>query len=108
VDGTLGLGGHAERILKASAPAGRVIGFEWDEQAAGLAAERLAAFGSRLTIVRTSYAGLTAALQKRGLTPSMACCWISGFRHSSLTGENGDSASRPMRHLTCAWMPGSR
>ncbi len=67
VDGTLGLGGHTERILKAAAPEGRVIGFEWDEQAAGLAAERLATFGRRLTIVRTSYADLTAALQKAGV-----------------------------------------
>ncbi len=67
VDGTLGLGGHTERILKAAAPDGRVIGFEWDEQAAGLAAERLAAFGRRLTIVRTSYAGLTATLDKAGI-----------------------------------------
>ncbi|GBE13017.1 ribosomal RNA small subunit methyltransferase H [bacterium BMS3Abin13] len=67
MDGTLGLGGHAAGILKAAAPDGRVIGFEWDEQAAGLAAERLAAFGRRLTIIRTSYADLTAALQQAGI-----------------------------------------
>ncbi|MBU3984110.1 MAG: 16S rRNA (cytosine(1402)-N(4))-methyltransferase [Proteobacteria bacterium] len=33
VDGTLGLGGHTEAILRHSAPDGRVIAFEWDEDA---------------------------------------------------------------------------
>ena len=31
VDGTLGLGGHTSLILDQSVPAGRVLGFEWDE-----------------------------------------------------------------------------
>ena len=37
VDGTLGLGGHSQAILEKSAPAGQVIGFEWDNEAAALA-----------------------------------------------------------------------
>lgn len=66
VDGTLGLGGHALRILEASGPDGKVVGFEWDEQAAKLAAQRLEAFGERLCLVRSSYAQLLAGLAKHG------------------------------------------
>ena len=66
VDGTLGLGGHALRILEASGPDGKVVGFEWDEQAAKLAAQRLEAFGERLCLVRSSYAQLLAGLAEHG------------------------------------------
>ena len=52
MDATLGLGGHAEAIL---ARGGRVIGIEWDEDAAARAAERL---GPSVPIVRRSYAEL--------------------------------------------------
>jgi 16S rRNA (cytosine1402-N4)-methyltransferase len=67
VDATLGLGGHAERILESIGPAGRVIGFEWDEQAARIAADRLRAYGGRLTIVHRSYAELVEGLKEEGI-----------------------------------------
>lgn len=58
VDGTLGLGGHAEAIQKAG---GRVIGIEWDPEAASRAAERL---GPSATVVRDSYANLPSILER--------------------------------------------
>ena len=67
VDGTLGLGGHARRILDASAPDGRVIGFDWDEEAIALARQRLAPYGERLRIVHTNYADLAAGLAGEGI-----------------------------------------
>ncbi|WP_339136181.1 MAG: 16S rRNA (cytosine(1402)-N(4))-methyltransferase RsmH [Candidatus Electrothrix sp. GW3-4] len=66
VDGTLGLGGHTEMILEQSAPAGRVLGFEWDGQAARFAAERLAGFGDRFQLLRASYADMAEQLQHHG------------------------------------------
>jgi len=57
-DGTLGLGGHTEMILRCSEPDGRVFGFEWDSRAALLAQERLAAFGERLQLIPASYANM--------------------------------------------------
>ncbi len=62
VDGTLGLGGHTEMILEQSAPAGRVLGFDWDAQAIGYAAKRLANFGDRFQLVRASYADIVEQL----------------------------------------------
>jgi len=58
VDATLGLGGHAEQIVNRG---GRVVGIEWDDDAAARAAERL---GPSVTIVRDSYANLPLILEK--------------------------------------------
>jgi 16S rRNA (cytosine1402-N4)-methyltransferase len=66
VDGTLGLGGHTEMILKQSAPAGRVLGFDWDAQAARYANERLAGFGDRFQLVQASYADMVGQLRRYG------------------------------------------
>ena len=67
VDGTLGLGGHAEQILDASGSAGRLIGFEWDDQALTLARQRLAGFGERVHTIRASYADLATVLEREGM-----------------------------------------
>ena len=67
VDATLGLGGHTARILDEISPDGRVIGFEWDEQAAQMAAERLKKFGGRIKIIRGSYAELVEGLRGEGV-----------------------------------------
>lgn len=64
VDATLGLGGHSQAILTASAPGGRVIGFEWDDQAAAMARKNLAAYGDRIQVVAASYVQLQAELSR--------------------------------------------
>lgn len=61
VDATLGLGGHAEQIVSRG---GRVVGIEWDDDAAARAAERL---GPSVTVVRDSYANLPLILEKLNL-----------------------------------------
>lgn len=67
VDATLGLGGHAQRILDTIGPAGRVIGFEWDEQAARTAADRLKDYGGRIRIIQRNYAELVEGLKMEGI-----------------------------------------
>jgi 16S rRNA (cytosine1402-N4)-methyltransferase len=67
VDGTLGLGGHTALILQKSSPAGRVFGFEWDEQAAVRAGERLAEYGDRLQLIHHSYADMPAQCRRLGV-----------------------------------------
>jgi 16S rRNA (cytosine1402-N4)-methyltransferase len=67
VDGTLGLGGHSEAILQASGPNGRVIGFEWDDNALSLALQRLEVFGDRLVTIRRNFAELATGLRERGI-----------------------------------------
>ena len=67
VDGTLGLGGHSEAILQASAPDGHVIAFDWDAAAIGKSKERLARFGDRLTIVRRNFSEIGEGLAELGV-----------------------------------------
>lgn len=66
VDGTLGLGGHAENILESTVD-GRVIGFEWDREAAVLAVERLKKFGDRFRLINGSYADIDSELAALGI-----------------------------------------
>ena len=58
IDGTLGLGGHAEAILHASAPHGRLLGIDADPQALANARTRLRAFGSRALLVLGNFRDL--------------------------------------------------
>jgi 16S rRNA (cytosine1402-N4)-methyltransferase len=67
VDATLGLGGHSERLLQASAPDGRVVGLDRDPAALALARERLAWAGDRLVAVPASFADLAAVAGRLGL-----------------------------------------
>ncbi len=55
VDGTLGLGGHAEAVLRASSPDGRLLGLDRDAEALERAGERLRPFGDRVTLAHADY-----------------------------------------------------
>lgn len=56
LDGTLGGGGHAEAILEASAPSGRVIGIDRDPAALAFAERRLAGYRNRFDTVEANFA----------------------------------------------------
>src|SRR2546429_1570484 len=58
VDCTVGLGGHSEAILQASSDA-QVLGIDRDEEALGLATERLAHYGSPLPPLPADFPELT-------------------------------------------------
>ena len=68
VDTNLGLGGHAERILQESAPDGRLIGFEWDQEAMAMARTRLSSFGSRVEFVASNFANMPQRLKELGIS----------------------------------------
>jgi 16S rRNA (cytosine1402-N4)-methyltransferase len=55
VDGTVGLGGHAEAVLRATAPAGRLRGFDRDSEALERARVRLLPFGDRVRLEHADY-----------------------------------------------------
>src|SRR5208282_3154388 len=57
-DGTLGAGGHAAAILRASAPTGRLVGCDRDAAAVEAARARLAEFAGRYEIRQGNFAGL--------------------------------------------------
>ena len=63
VDATVGLGGHAERILSES-PAARLIGIDRDAESLELARRRLEVFGDRVTLVHDDYRRLPQILER--------------------------------------------
>jgi 16S rRNA (cytosine1402-N4)-methyltransferase len=65
-DCTVGGGGHAEAILKASGPEGRLVGLDWDAEAIEESQNRLGAFGARVALVRASFRELGKAARRVG------------------------------------------
>jgi 16S rRNA (cytosine1402-N4)-methyltransferase len=55
LDGTLGAGGHAEGILRASAPRGRLLGLDLDLEALAIARQRLSEYDTRIILQHSSY-----------------------------------------------------
>ena len=55
VDCTLGIGGHAMQVLKATTPDGRLIGIDRDGESLALAQERLKEFSGRCHFIRKDF-----------------------------------------------------
>lgn len=70
VDGTLGGGGHAEALLRACGPDGRLLGLDRDEDAVARCRERLAPFGDRFEAVHSDFARLGDEARARGFAPA--------------------------------------
>ena len=66
LDGTLGGGGHSEKILDLSSPDGQVLGLDRDEEALSAAQERLIPFGQRLIARQASYSEAQEILTEIG------------------------------------------
>ncbi|MBQ1689260.1 MAG: 16S rRNA (cytosine(1402)-N(4))-methyltransferase RsmH [Lachnospiraceae bacterium] len=67
VDGTLGGAGHAFQVCKQLNAKGRFVGIDQDEAAIITGTERLAAFGDRVTIVRSNYCNMPQVLAELGI-----------------------------------------
>jgi 16S rRNA (cytosine1402-N4)-methyltransferase len=94
-DATLGGGGHAARVLEASAPDGRLIGIDRDPDAIEAARARLSSFGDRVTLVHGRFGDARAILDGLGALP------VDGFivdlgisSHQVDTAERGFSLMR--------------
>lgn len=67
VDATVGAGGHAEAILEASSPSGRLLGLDRDHAALATTRKRLEAFGDRLRLRHGTFSELAVHLDEEGL-----------------------------------------
>lgn len=67
LDATLGLGGHAEALLRELGPDGRVIGIDRDAEMLAYASARLAPFGARFRGVQARLSFLGDVLRGQGL-----------------------------------------
>lgn len=87
-DGNLGLGGHAAAILEHSHPEGRLLGFDWDEDALKEARRNLAGFGERAVLLRRNFIELEASLAELAITQIDGMLLDLGL--SSLQLDGGD------------------
>ncbi len=67
LDATLGLGGHAEQILRAIGPEGRLIGMDRDREALELARGRLSSFGGQVIFLRGHFGELGEILDEEAV-----------------------------------------
>lgn len=70
IDGTAGGGGHAEAMLKASAPGGRVLALDRDGDAVERVRERLAPWGDRAKVVQGDFAEMRRHARAAGWEPA--------------------------------------
>lgn len=67
VDGTLGGAGHAWHVCSRLGENGRFVGIDQDAAAIAAGSERLAEFGSKVTIVRSNYCHMKDVLHELGI-----------------------------------------
>lgn len=66
-DGTVGGGGHSYEILKGTAPNGRLIATDLDDEAIAAATERLKEFDGRFEIYKSNYKDFALVFEKAGI-----------------------------------------
>jgi 16S rRNA (cytosine1402-N4)-methyltransferase len=72
VDGTIGMGGHAERLLEAGGERARLLGIDHDPEALARARERLGRFGDRVTLRHGSFRDLAEHARAAGVERAAA------------------------------------
>jgi 16S rRNA (cytosine1402-N4)-methyltransferase len=72
IDGTVGMGGHAEALLERSGPDVRLLGLDADPEALRHAGARLARFGARAHLAHASFADLGAVAAEHGIDQARA------------------------------------
>jgi 16S rRNA (cytosine1402-N4)-methyltransferase len=72
IDGTVGMGGHAEAVLEGSALDVRLLGLDADPEALRQAGARLARFGDRALLAHGSFADLGALAPAHGVSEARA------------------------------------
>jgi 16S rRNA (cytosine1402-N4)-methyltransferase len=68
IDCTVGMGGHASRILEATSPNGHLIGIDIDPQALEMAKESLKLYEGRFSLVHGNFSYLDQILMQQGIS----------------------------------------
>jgi 16S rRNA (cytosine1402-N4)-methyltransferase len=85
IDGTVGAGGHAAAILKASSPDGRLLGLDGDTEALDIARETLNSFGARAILVRSNFNQLNSIATAYGFVPAQGVLLDLGLSSMQLS-----------------------
>ena len=87
IDGTLGGGGHAVRILEAISPGGRLLGLDADPAAIERASHRLAPYGTRAVLRQANFEDLAALAAENGFDPADGLLLDLGLSSHQLADE---------------------
>jgi 16S rRNA (cytosine1402-N4)-methyltransferase len=87
VDGTIGMGGHAERLLEAGGADTRLLGIDHDPEALARSGARLARFGDRVTLRHGSFRDLREHAREAGVERAAAILLDLGFSSYQLEGS---------------------
>lgn len=79
VDGTIGMGGHAERLLEAGGESTRVLGIDRDPEALERAGRRLARFGDRVRLRHGNFRDVGAHAAEAGVSRAAAILFDLGL-----------------------------
>ena len=79
VDCTVGGGGHAERLLEASSPDGRLLGLDADRAAIAEAQRVLAQYGERAVLRQANFASVYDVAREEGFIPLDAVLFDLGL-----------------------------
>ncbi|MBI4589877.1 MAG: 16S rRNA (cytosine(1402)-N(4))-methyltransferase RsmH [Candidatus Rokubacteria bacterium] len=92
VDGTVGMGGHAEALLERGGPQVRLLGIDRDLAALARARIRLARFGNRVLLRQASFRHLRAIARESGVDAAQSVLLDLGLSSSQLdASERGFS-----------------
>ena len=72
VDGTVGMGGHSERLMESGDGRTRLLGVDADGEALRRAGVRLARFGDRVVLRHGSFRGLGSIAADAGIAAAAA------------------------------------
>src|SRR5207245_2480172 len=72
IDGTVGMGGHAEAVLRTSGDDVRLLGIDVDPEALARARARLARYAERVTLARADFRQLARVAGEHGIREARA------------------------------------
>src|SRR3990167_5443431 len=84
IDGTLGSGGHARAILAATAPDGKLMGFDRDPEAINQAQQQLKSLAPRLTLINDAYGQLEIYVKRNEFNHVAGVLLDLGFSSTQL------------------------
>jgi 16S rRNA (cytosine1402-N4)-methyltransferase len=94
VDATIGGGGHALEILRATAPDGKLLGIDWDKQAIARIAKYLSKNKSRVTLKAGNYKDIKKIAYESGISEISGILLDLGLSWDQLKdGDRGFSFS---------------
>jgi 16S rRNA (cytosine1402-N4)-methyltransferase len=105
IDGTLGGGGHAVRILEAISPDGRLLGLDADADAVDRTARRLAPYGDRAVLRQANFEDLGIVAAEAGFNPSDGVFLDLGLSSYQLADEGRGFSFRAAGSLDMRFDP---